>query len=365
MTAIFNDAIQGAFVEDTDYLTAKYQSAKDMIVAVATNSNTDAIEELCLVTDTLIDFIETENDSAMTMLTEYYDGSVVTQGDSRAAIELSLEELKAEILAELEGLLAKLQTKGGWGSRIPLWKRINELIDVYHAAQDAARVEFAGMQDDTHSEWTITAEAADAAYAAVLAQKELDWQAASDVAAAAWAAALAKATEDKAALRVRIEAAYEVLRVQKERDLDVKYNALRASIDHIYDFQLQHLSGATLDVAKADADAECAARYEVVLAGFADIRQCAIDAAAEQSQRHADAQERHENECDAAVEEQDALWMEYSADIKADFHLYQDGEEAGFNGALADWEVAFHAGVNGIKRRMFGYGRYGSAGRNW
>lgn len=356
-TAVFNDDIQAAFVADTDVEVAKAAAGKDMIVATATNSNTDAIDELCLVTDTLIDFIETENDAAMTMLTGFYDECVETQDSRRAEIEESLETLKADILAELTELLEKLIASRG--SRRTLWNRIKELIIVYHDAQDAAREDFAEMQFDTNAAWTKSAEEADAAYAAVLAQKEEDWQAASDVAAAAWAAALAKANEDIAALRQRALEAITILKDQKERELEVRYNALTQSISHIYDFHLQHKSQTALNDARDEAAAECQARYDYLRVKGEELQQAYDDAAAEQAQRHADAQAAKEAQCDTAVEEQGDLWSDYYADITADFDLFQDGEETGFNGALADWEVAFHEGVTLIKRRMFGYGRYG------
>ena len=103
-TDVFNDDIMERFNAVTDNEMAQRQTAKDMIVAAATNTNTGAIDELCLVTENLIDHIETENDAAMTALTEFYDVSVEGQEDSRAAIEESIETLKAEILAELKAL---------------------------------------------------------------------------------------------------------------------------------------------------------------------------------------------------------------------------------------------------------------------
>ena len=89
------------------------------------------------ITDNLIDFIETENDAAMTMLTQVYDGCAASQTRQRGDIEQSIEDLKAEILAELQGLLDALWAKKGWRrSRMPLWRRINELVEVYHQAEE-------------------------------------------------------------------------------------------------------------------------------------------------------------------------------------------------------------------------------------
>ena len=125
------------FNEQTDLEMYARQSQKDIIVATATNSNTAAIDELCLVTDNLINFIETENDAAMTMLTQVYDGCAASQTRQRGDIEQSIEDLKAEILAELQGLLDALWAKKGWRrSRMPLWRRINELVEVYHQAEE-------------------------------------------------------------------------------------------------------------------------------------------------------------------------------------------------------------------------------------
>ena len=125
------------FNEQTDLEMYARQSQKDIIVATATNSNTAAIDELCLVTDNLIDFIETENDAAMTMLTQVYDGCADSQTRQRGDIEQTIEDLKAEILAELQGLLDALYAKKGWRrSRMSLWRRINELVEVYHQAEE-------------------------------------------------------------------------------------------------------------------------------------------------------------------------------------------------------------------------------------
>jgi hypothetical protein len=134
--ATFNDEIMSNFNEQTDLEMYVRQSKKDMIVATATNSNTAAIDELCLVTDNLINYIETENDAAMTMLTQVYDDCTASQTSQRGDIEQSIEDLKAEILAELQGLLDALWAKKGWRqSRMPLWRRINELVEVYHQAE--------------------------------------------------------------------------------------------------------------------------------------------------------------------------------------------------------------------------------------
>ena len=104
-----------------------------MVVATATNSNTAAIDELCLITDNLIDHIETKNDAIMTILTAAYDASTASQSSERGAIEQSIEELKAEILAELQQMLDEYWAKKGWRpSRMPIWRRIRELTEVYH-----------------------------------------------------------------------------------------------------------------------------------------------------------------------------------------------------------------------------------------
>jgi len=358
-SATFNDEIMSNFNAETDLEMFTRQMQKDMIVAVGTNSNTAAIDELCLVTDNLINYIENENDAAMTMLTEVYDACTDSQTGQRGAIEQSIEDLKAEILAELQGLLDALYAKKGWrSSRMPLWQRIRELTEVYHQAEEQAQADFAVMQSSTKAVWDEESAEADAAYAAVLAQKEEDWQAASEVAAAAWAAALAKAQADwYAALEASEAKIAEYIQV-KERALEVKYNALSETVTHIYDFHLQHTTQVTLDAARDEAAAECAARYAELDAVAQDIQQCFFDFQGEQSSRHADAQEEKEAQCDAAVEEQGALWDLYFEDITGDFTTFQAENLTGFSGKIADWGVKFHEGVGLIKRGMFGYGRY-------
>jgi len=360
--ATFNDEIMSNFNEQTDLEMYVRQSQKDMVVATATNSNTAAIDELCLITDNLINYIENENDAAMTMLTEVYDDCTASQASQRGAIEQSIEDLKAEILAELQGLLDALWEKKGWrSSRMPLWMRIKELIEVYHQAEAQAQADFAVMQSSTKAHWDAESAEADAAYAAVLAQKEEDWQAASEVAAAAWASALAKAQADwSAALEASQAKIAEYIQV-KERALEVKYNALSETVTHIYDFHLQHTTQVALDAARDEAAAECAARYAELDDICEEINQCFDDATADQSQRHADAQDEREARCDAAVEEQGALWDLYFEDITGDFTTFQAENLTGFSGAIADWGVKFHEGVGLIKRGMFGYGRFA----NW
>ena len=218
------------------------------------------------------------------------------------------------------------------------------------------------MQADTAASWADESAAADAAYAAVLAQKEVDWQAASDVAAAAWAAALAKANEQWTAAREQSEATIQKFTVAKERELEVRYNALTSSISNIYDFHLQHTAQAALDAARDEAAAECRARYAELDARGAEIQQCFDDAMVAQDERHSDAQDDKEAQCETAVEEQGNLWGEYFEDITADFIEFQGDEDNAFHASLDAWEAAFHKGIKEIKRYHFGYGRYG---RGW
>ena len=56
--SIFNDDFQGKFDDLTENEMNARQAAKDGIAEVATNENTAAIEELCTITDALIEHIE-------------------------------------------------------------------------------------------------------------------------------------------------------------------------------------------------------------------------------------------------------------------------------------------------------------------
>ena len=361
-TAIFNDDHQARFDDLTENEMNARQAAKDGIVEVATNENTAAIDELCTITDALIEHIEEENEAAMAALAAFQDGSHDDQSDERAAIEQALEDLKADILAELQELKEYLHGAFRGYAVAQLWERVRELEVVYHDALDAARAEFAGMQEDFAASWGEEADAADAAYAAVLAQKEKDWQAASDAAAARWAAALARARAEWPDVVAASDERIAAWRAEKERALEVRYNALTNSINHIYDLHLQHHAQGALDDARDEAAAECQARYDELAAWAEDIQQCFDDAMAEQEDRHALAQEQKEEQCDAAVETQGDLWETFSDLSRANFADFQSGEAEGFDASLTAWEAAFHQGLKDIKNVpvRFGHGyKYG------
>jgi hypothetical protein len=292
----------------------------------------------------------------MAALSAFQDASHDNQSDERAAIEQALEDLKADILAELQALKEKLHGYFRGYAVKELWDRVRELVEVYHDALDAARAEFAGMQEDFAGEWNTEADAADAAYAAVLAQKEEDWQAASDAAAARWAAALAKARAEWPDVVAASDERIAAWRAEKERALEVRYNALTNSINHIYDLHLQHHAQGALDDARDEAAAECQARYDELAAWADEIQQCFDDAMAEQEDRHALAQEQKEEQCDDAVEVQGDLWDTFSELSRANFNDFQSGEAEGFDATLNAWEAAFHQGIKDIKNVPVRYG---------
>jgi hypothetical protein len=361
-TAIFNDDHQGRFDDLTENEMNARQAAKDGIVDVATNENTATIDELCTITDALIEHIENENEAAMAALSAFQDGSHDNQSDERAAIEQSLEDLKADILGELQALKEKLHGYFRGYAVKELWDRVRELTEVYHDALDAARAEFAGMQEDFEGEWNEEADAADAAYAAVLAQKEKDWQAASDAAAARWAAALAKAQAEWPAVVAASDERIAAWREEKETNLLRRYNALTNSISHIYDLHLQQTAQGALDDARDEAADECEARYEELANQAGEIQQCFDDFVVREEDRHALAQEQKEEQCDAAVETQGDLWNTFSELSRANFNDFQSGESDGFNANLDAWEAAFHQGLKDIKNVpvRFGHGyKYG------
>jgi len=285
----------------------------------------------------------------MAALSAFQDGSHDNQSDERAAIEQRLEDLKADILAELQALKEKLNNYFRGYAVKELWDRVRELTEVYHDALDAARAEFAAMQGDFADEWNSEADAADAAYAAVLAQKEKDWQAASDAAAARWAAALAKAQAEWPDVVAASDARIAAWREEKETNLLRRYNALTNSISHIYDLHLQHKAQASLDAARDEAAAECQARYDELENWAGEIQQCFDDFVVREEDRHALAQEQKEEQCDAAVEREGDLWETFSDLSRANFADFQDGEATGFDANLNAWEAAFHQGIKDIK----------------
>merc|ERR1712151_1344060 len=355
-TDVFNDDHQGRFDDLTENEMIARQAAKDEIAEVATNENTAAIDELCTITDALIEHIENENESAMAALSAFQDGSHDNQSDERAAIEQGLEDLKADILGELQALKEKLHGYVRGYAVKELWDRVRELTEVYHDALDAARAEFAGMQEDFADEWNAEADAADAAYAAVLAQKEKDWQAASDAAAERWARALAKAQAKWPNVVADSDERIAAWRAEKERALELRYNALTASINHIYDLHLQHHAQGALDDARDEAAAECQARYDELANWAGEIQQCFDDFVVEQSDRHALAQEQKEEQCDAAVETQGDLWDTFSELSRANFNDFQSSEADGFDANLNAWGAAFHQGIKDIKNVPVRYG---------
>merc|ERR1712151_600637 len=83
--AIFNDDHQGRFDDLTENEMNARQAAKDGITEVATNENTAAIDELCTITDALIEHIEQENESAMAPLTTSPMSALLSSKDSRTS----------------------------------------------------------------------------------------------------------------------------------------------------------------------------------------------------------------------------------------------------------------------------------------
>lgn len=350
----------GLFVQRTDDEIYRRRSAIAAIVGEATDSNSDIIQELSDTTDALIERITIARESSETSLSAFQDASHDEQEDERARIENSIEDLKAELLAELQALKDAMQAKA-WGryDPRPLWDAIEAAIDRYHDADAAARAEFAGMQATTDAEWTAEADSHDAAYEAELRQKEVDWQNASDAAAAAWAAALARARSKYAADREQSLADIAAWRAEKENNLNVRYNALYASISNIYDLHYQHTTFAALDAAKEEADAECAARYDFLSDVDNKFNLSFEKSMAAQQARHEKEQQIHNDECDAAVDFNESTWDAFSAESRAVFDEFQGDENTGFHANMDSWSVAFHNGVAGIKRGPHvAYGRY-------
>merc|ERR1712228_953395 len=367
--AIFNDDHHALFVDRTDGEIAHGEVVVGGIVDDATDANTAAIQELSDTTDALIERITLANADNQVALSAHYDDSEEFQRDERARIEGELEDLKAEILASLAAFKANIISRS-WGryNPQPLWDEINRQTEIYHDALDAARAEFGDMQADTNAQWNSDADEHDAYYEAKLRQKELDFVAASQKAAAAWSAALARANERFDTYVDEADARTAAWRAEKENDLEVRYNALKANSQNIYDFDVQSRTLAALDDERDAAAAECAARYAFLAQQRADDI-AAFNAAMDyQSARHADAQAHHTAECEASVAANEAEWDQFSADLRQDFVYFQDVEVEGFFLTTEAWSTAFHAGVTAVKTGPhYGYGRYARyfPGRFW
>merc|ERR1712007_166750 len=136
----------------------------------------------------------------------------------------------------------------------------------------------------------------------------------------------------------------------KERALELRYNALSANVNNVYDIHIYgNLQGA-LDDAYANAAAECQEKLEEFVADVHEIEDCFEGDMAAQNQRHSDAQEDNAAQCDQAKLDAATEWFTFSDELREEFSEFQVLEAAAFDSNVSVLDAAYNKGIKAIKR---------------